>query len=735
MEHHDRGELSQPKDKGKVPLDLEPDTPQRKPKQEGGHLPTKSGNPGGDDGPSDDDDDDGYNPRNRNPNQRSANAPRPQKGTTERRNLPIPKLDKLEGANDFQSWINSIKKYLQMQEVEGKFRYTYWDVVKGDLLRPTTADTIEIETTKEDWVYADNHAYLTIRRNCEKEPHTLIRLCKTSHEAYKTLVTHYENKMISDLGIVLTNVTSCRYTEESTIHEHINAFEVLWENLFATSHGPLKPADKIFGKGLRIISSNDRAKRELLLATFPPRYHQTVQNLRTKDDYTYGDIVANLKMSIRKPTWIRTTTGAGNGSRKDPIVLRNESGGPNNGRGKQEIDTSKTCGYCIKVKKWRGIGHTENECRTKARERGNAGGPNPGVRRIDSKAYEESEDDFELDQGARITEIHTTRIHMIKAGKVDNIRNGQYEFDTGAQVHTTNELWRLRDRKSPGATITACNGTKTTAEFEGTLYMIHKGRPIILHNVMYHPSFYNLISGQRIKSFNLTSKGTTAEVSINGKTLYHIDRDIKGTMWIKPDDRKGPENGLIKWPKDVHGAKYDPSRTIDPELEGQKASSLMELHERYGHISFDTLKSLPEAQKFRGTSAPKCEACIIGKSTKPSAKATKGIPTIRSTKALERIHADLIGPLKVWLGKRYILTIIDDFTRYCGAIPIRAKSDTKSTLIEWIRAIENQCGQKVQQIQADWGGEFRNNELATWCKKKGIRLKETVPHHSEHQQK
>ena len=29
------------------------------------------------------------------------------------------------------------------------------------------------------------------------------------------------------------------------------------------------------------------------------------------------------------------------------------------------------------------------------------------------------------------------------------------------------------------------------------------------------------------------------------------------------------------------------------------------------------------------------------------------------------------------------------------------------------------------------GGEFRNTELSTWCKEKGIQLKETVPRHSE----
>ena len=98
MEHQDKAGPSNPR--GKNPQNEPPKTPERKPDPKDQTL--TSGNPGGDDEPSDDDDD-GYNPRNRDPNRRSANAPRPQKGTTERKNLPIPKLDKLEGANDFQS--------------------------------------------------------------------------------------------------------------------------------------------------------------------------------------------------------------------------------------------------------------------------------------------------------------------------------------------------------------------------------------------------------------------------------------------------------------------------------------------------------------------------------------------------------------------------------------------------------------------------------------------------------
>ena len=632
--------------------------------------------------------------RKRNENKKSKNAVRPAKRDKERKERAIPKLDKLEGANDFQSWNNSMKKYLQMCEVEGKYRYSFWDVVTGDLKEPTPADCMDLQMDLEDWIAADNHAYLTMKKNCEKEPHTLIRLCKTSYDAYKTLVVHYENKMISDLGIVLSNVTSCKYREEDSIHDHINSFETLWETLFATAHGPLKPKHKNFGKGLRLISSDDAAKTELLLATFPPKYHLTIQNLRTHDDFSYGDIVANLKFSIRKPAWVRTNTG----TKKDPIVLR--TGGPN-------IDTSKTCGYCIKVKGWRGIGHSESECRTKKREQSN-----PGVKRLDNKPYEESEDEFELDQGARITEVNANRrnqhprIHMIRAGKIEQNRTGQYEFDTGAQVHTTNELWRLTDLR-PGKTITACNGTKTTAIHEGTLKIKHNGRDITLKNVLYHPSFYNLISGQRVKGdFDIKGRGNSVDIEVNGETLYHAERDISGTMWIKPDE-----------PASI------------------KKVTLMDLHERYGHISFDTLKSLPEGQKYHGKTAPKCEACIAGKSTKPPAKpykdGKKQLP--RSERPLERLHADLIGPFtKEWLGKRYVLTAMDDYTRYCTAIPIKAKSDTKGALKEWIKMLETQCNPlKVVQLQADWGGEFRNTELATWCKKKGIQLKETVPRHSE----
>lgn len=141
----------------------------------------------------------------------------------------------------------------------------------------------------------------------------------------------------------------------------------------------------------------------------------------------------------------------------------------------------------------------------------------------------------------------------------------------------------------------------------------------------------------------------------------------------------------------------------------------MDLYERYGYISFDSLKSLPEGQKFRHIANPPiCEACIAGKSIKPLARRTE--KPIWSNQPLERIHADLIGPFnKEWLGKKYTLTMMDDFSRYCIAIPIRSETDTTGYVKEWVKILGNQVpnSKKVQSIQADWGGEFRNKDLVT----------------------
>jgi hypothetical protein len=72
-----------------------------------------------------------------------------------------------------------------------------------------------------------------------------------------------------------------------------------------------------------------------------------------------------------------------------------------------------------------------------------------------------------------------------------------------------------------------------------------------------------------------------------------------------------------------------------------RIEAVKELHERYGHISYDTLRSLPECPNFEGK--PRWDACEKGKAAKPPT--LPRMQPIRISRVLERLHCDLVGPI------------------------------------------------------------------------------------------
>ena len=614
----------------------------------------------------------------------------------------IPKLKHvLTGPENFTSWARHLKLALIMYDLyeDDEESPTYWELVDGYFEQWHPIFYEEYGIREKKWLRASAFTMLTIEKNCELEPHKLVRLCETPAEAFRKLKTHYENKLVADLGLSLRKITKMVFSENDPIEDHIKKFGENWDNMYSNATSGLKEEDKEFGKILSDLGECERAKKEFLLSTFPDllKYNQMVQNLRSQPNLTYGDVIANLRAYVPQLMWKKKNEykKAESGSKENPVVLaahqNQQKGGPPKDKFGNLLDTSKTCGYCQKVKKWRGIGHTESECKTKQREKGEQKTQGGQVK----AAYEEA-DDFDVQ-----SQLGGVKIGMIRVGKLKRQNSGWYEFDTGAQAHTTNEKWRLSNIQ-PRRNITGFNGTTTTSECQGTMTMRHNGRDIILKNVQYHPRFCNLISGQKLPEFALICGKDGTQVTINkGDILYQISRDINGTMWIIPEDTK-----IV---------------TLKVNKE-----TLQGLHERYGHISFDTLRSLPEAKNLSGTGT--CTACLKGKSTNPPSKPSP-VGSIRTTRVLERIHADLIGPLsKEWLGKKYILTILDDYSRYCTAIPIRDKTHASDKTKEWILALENITGKTTVFIQTDWGTEF--NDLKTWGTKRGTRTKETVPYHS-----
>ena len=302
---------------------------------------------------------------------RPAGRPARRGGDVQTQERTVPKLDrKLEGPNDFTAWAKSLKMCLYMYEIDCDFRYTCWDVVSGRLADPTPEQQADLGLLEDEWLRANYFALLTMKKNCEKGPHRLIRLCEYALDAYKILQTHYEHKhqMVSDLGAAFRGVAGSVYSDEGTIDTHIDNFEEKWQKMVTTASGNLGERYRQFGSALKILGNNEVAKIEFLLMTFQstPAYSQMIKYLRTKDEYSYGDVVTYLKLNVPQVGRFKK------GPTTDLAPLRNEAPRDRQGR---LMDTSKTCGYCMRVKGWKGIGHTDIDCRTKAREQGQGAVP------------------------------------------------------------------------------------------------------------------------------------------------------------------------------------------------------------------------------------------------------------------------------------------------------------------------------------------------------------------------
>lgn len=124
-----------------------------------------------------------------------------------------------------------------------------------------------------------------------------------------------------------------------------------------------------------------------------------------------------------------------------------------------------------------------------------------------------------------------------------------------------------------------------------------------------------------------------------------------------------------------------------------------------------------------------CIGCSLGKQTKlsyPKAAAP------RNTSLLELIHTDVIGPISTEAmghpGKRFLLTLIDDFSRKVWIFFLHSKGEVPSSIKEWTTMVETQTGRKVKRIRSDNGGEYINNYLSNLFSEKEMIQELTIPY-------
>ncbi|GJR64237.1 retrovirus-related pol polyprotein from transposon TNT 1-94, partial [Tanacetum coccineum] len=155
-------------------------------------------------------------------------------------------------------------------------------------------------------------------------------------------------------------------------------------------------------------------------------------------------------------------------------------------------------------------------------------------------------------------------------------------------------------------------------------------------------------------------------------------------------------------------------------------------HRRLNHLNFGTINDLARKDLVRGLPRLKfekdhlCSACQLGKSKKFSHK-----PKSENTnmEVLHTLHMDLCGPMRVQSikGKKYILVIVDDYSRFTWVKFLRSKDETPEFVTNFLKQIQVGLNKTVRFIRTDNGTEFINQVMSEYYEGVGIFHQKSVP--------
>ncbi|GKC86855.1 retrovirus-related pol polyprotein from transposon TNT 1-94 [Tanacetum coccineum] len=116
-------------------------------------------------------------------------------------------------------------------------------------------------------------------------------------------------------------------------------------------------------------------------------------------------------------------------------------------------------------------------------------------------------------------------------------------------------------------------------------------------------------------------------------------------------------------------------------------------HQRLSHLNFDYVNLLSKKDfmiglpKLKYVKGQLCSSCKVGKAKRSSFK-TKAVPSSKGR--LNLLHMDLCGPMQVASinGKKYILVIVDDYSRYTWTLFLRSNDETPEVLKDFLTMIQ-----------------------------------------------
>ena len=90
---------------------------------------------------------------------------------------------------------------------------------------------------------------------------------------------------------------------------------------------------------------------------------------------------------------------------------------------------------------------------------------------------------------------------------------------------------------------------------------------------------------------------------------------------------------------------------------------------------------------------------------------------------------DLMGPARVQSlgGMKYILIVVDDFTRYTWVVLLKDKSEVANKMIHLCKKLQVEKNILIARIRSDYGREFENSKLISFYNDQGTKQEFSTP--------
>nr|GEV22048.1 retrovirus-related Pol polyprotein from transposon TNT 1-94 [Tanacetum cinerariifolium] len=132
-------------------------------------------------------------------------------------------------------------------------------------------------------------------------------------------------------------------------------------------------------------------------------------------------------------------------------------------------------------------------------------------------------------------------------------------------------------------------------------------------------------------------------------------------------------------------------------------NQIMVMHRRLSHLNFSAINHLARHGLVRGLPKLKfdkdhlCLACAVGKSKKQSHKPKS---EVTNQEKLYLLHIDLCGPIRVASinGKKYILIILDGYSRFTWMKFLVSKDEAPDFIIKFLKVIQVRLNATIRNI-------------------------------------